>query len=251
MSDSDDEERKECLSCGSSFDGLKRCGKCKSVYFCNAACQREIWKAHCKVCVAPEGTAAPPPPAAPPEAAAAAANGNKGAAAAAAGVGAGAGAAAPQQQQQPEQPPPMTPEEREAEEKRVKQEELRRINQEVLPEVDRLLRAGEFEEAIEHLEDGVAFASGYDERELLDSLSCLLARAFLGQKKPKEALMGLNPALMQARREGGPGAVKPHSLAAEAYKMQGDAEKMRVELRALMGKDVTSLSPFIVGVSFS
>jgi tetratricopeptide (TPR) repeat protein len=80
----------------------------------------------------------------------------------------------------------------------------------------------------------VAFASGFDERELLDSLSCLLARAFLGQGKPKEALQGLNPALMQARREGGPGAVKPHSLAAEAFKALGDHDKMRVELRALM-----------------
>ena len=53
MADSDDEEGKRCLNCGASFEGLRRCGKCKAVYFCNAACQREVWKEHCKTCVAP------------------------------------------------------------------------------------------------------------------------------------------------------------------------------------------------------
>ena len=57
------EER--CLNCGASFEGLRRCGKCKAVYFCNAACQREVWKEHCKTCVAPAGAAPPPPPEAP------------------------------------------------------------------------------------------------------------------------------------------------------------------------------------------
>mmetsp|Transcript_25793 Transcript_25793/g.64550 ORF Transcript_25793/g.64550 Transcript_25793/m.64550 type:complete len:517 (-) Transcript_25793:246-1796(-) len=239
----DEEESKACLNCQASFDGLKRCGKCKAVYFCSATCQREVWKAHCKVCVAPEGTsyAVPLPPPPPPSdenehhVGAAAAAGGRGGEQSGAGGGhqshqpAGSGPG-----QTPASAPPMTPAEREAGEYLVKQEELRRIKQEVLPEVDKLMRCGEFEEAIEHLEDGVAFASGFDERELLDSLSCLLARAFLGQKKPKEALMGLNPALMHARREGGPGAIKPHSIAAEAYRCLGDVDKMRVELRALI-----------------
>ena len=51
---SDDD--KQCLNCGSSFEGLRRCGKCKAAYFCNAACQREVWKEHCKTCVAPAGS---------------------------------------------------------------------------------------------------------------------------------------------------------------------------------------------------
>ena len=52
--------------------------------------------------------------------------------------------------------------------------------------------------------------------------------------RPKEALQGLNPALMQARRNGGPSAIKPHSIAAECFRALGDEEKTRVELRALV-----------------
>ena len=240
MSDSD-EERKACLNCQASFEGLKRCPKCKAVYFCNAACQREVWKAHCKVCVAPEGTVKPstsaspaPAPAQKTAAAAGAAAAGRAPTHAAAGEKTGTSAPMPSAQ--------MTAEEKAAEEERVKQEELHRIKHEVLPEVDRLMRGGEkdIEEAVEHLEDGVAFASGYGERDLLDSLSCLVARAYLRLGKPKEALMGLNPALMHARREGGPGAVRPHSIAAEAFKALGDHDKMRVELRALMEAAVES-----------
>ena len=62
----------------------------------------------------------------------------------------------------------------------------------------------------------------------------LLARCFLGMDKPKEALMGLNPALMQARREGGAGAVKPHAIAAECRMKLGESDAARVELRALL-----------------
>lgn len=212
-SSDDDEEAKRCLNCDASFDGLKRCPKCKAAYFCNAACQREVWKEHCKTCVAPAGSApasasaAPPPPTAGPGAA------HPGAA-------------------QPGVPPPAPPKQLSPEE--VKQNELRRIRTEVLPEVAALMAERDFEKAIEWLEDAVAFASGYDERELLDSMSCLLARCFLSLGKPKEALGGLNPALMHARRTGGPTAVKPHSVAAECFKAMGDHEKVRVELRALM-----------------
>ena len=208
MADSDDEEGKRCLNCNASFEGLRRCGKCKAAYFCNAACQREVWKEHCKTCVAPAGAAPPPPPKAPGQAAASGAP-----------AGAGAPPAAPEQKYTPEQ---------------IKQEGLRRVNQEVLPEVGALMREGKFADAIEHLEESVAFASGADERQLLDALSCLTARCYLGMGKPKEALQGLNPALMQARREGGPSAIKPHSIAAECFRALGDAEKTRVELRALV-----------------
>ena len=208
MADSDDEEGKRCLNCGASFEGLRRCGKCKAVYFCNAACQREVWKEHCKTCVAPAGAAPPPPPEAPGQGAASGAP-----------AAAGAPPAAPEQKYTPEQ---------------IKREGLRRVNQEVLPEVGALMREGKFADAIEHLEESVAFASGADERELLDALSCLTARCYLGMGRPKEALQGLNPALMQARRNGGPSAIKPHSIAAECFRALGDEEKTRVELRALV-----------------
>ena len=208
---SDDD--KQCLNCGSSFEGLRRCGKCKAAYFCNAACQREVWKEHCKTCVAPAGS--DPAPTA---------------------HGAGAAAAVASAPDAPSAAPPSpasaskdkpTPEQ-------IKQEGMRRIRGEILPEVARLMQQGAFEEATEHLEDGVAFASEHDERELMDSLSCLLARCFLGMDKPKEALMGLNPALMQARREGGAGAVKPHAIAAECRMKLGESDAARVELRALL-----------------
>ena len=208
MADSDDEEGKQCLNCGASFEGLRRCGKCKAAYFCNAACQREVWKEHCKTCVAPAGAAPPPPPDAPCQAAAS---------------GAPAASGVPPAAAEPK----YTPEQ-------IKLEGLRRVKQEVLPEVGALMREGKFADAIEHLEESVAFASGADERELLDVLSCLTARCYLGMGKPKEALQGLNPALMQARREGGPSAIKPHSIAAECFRALGDAEKTRVELRALV-----------------
>ena len=208
MADSDDEEGKRCLNCGASFEGLRRCGKCKAAYFCNAACQREVWKEHCKTCVAPAGAAPPPPPEAPGQGAASGAP-----------AAAGAPPAAPEQKYTPEQ---------------IKREGLRRVNQEVLPEVGALMREGKFADAIEHLEESVAFASGAEERELLDALSCLTARCYLGMGRPKEALQGLNPALMQARRNGGPSAIKPHSIAAECFRALGDEEKTRVELRALV-----------------
>ena len=207
MADSDDEEEKRCLNCDASFEGLRRCGKCKAAYFCNASCQREVWKEHCKTCVAvaPVETTTPPPP---PDAQAVA------------GAAPATGAPpAPDQKYTPEQ---------------IKQEGLRRMHQETLPEVSVLMREGNFDAAIEMLDEGVAFASGADERALLDSLSCLSARCYLGMGKPKEALEGLNPALMQARREGGPSAIKPHSIAAECFRALGDFDKTRVELRALV-----------------
>ena len=207
---SEDEEDKRCLNCDASFEGLRRCSKCKAAYFCNAACQKEVWKEHCKTCVSVTPTSTTPPP--PPD-------GGQAANSAGAAPPPGAPPAAPEQKYTPEQ---------------IMQEGLRRINQEVLPEVSLLMREGKFEDAIEHLEESVAFASGAEERELLDSLSCLTARCYLGMGKPKEALEGLNPALMQARREGGPSAIKPHSIAAECFHALGDAEKTKVELRALV-----------------
>jgi hypothetical protein len=188
MSDSDDDVAKECLNCRASFDGLKRCGKCRAVYFCNATCQREVWKAHCKVCVAREGAAAAPPrPGAPPGAPPVDEHENRAAASAAAKIEAyqksQAAASAAKRVVGPANPPTaaapvgpapppaqpaapggaadptLSPEDaakaKAIEEAIVKKEELRRINQEVLPEVDRLMRCGSFDDAIEMLEDGV------------------------------------------------------------------------------------------------
>ena len=40
---------KWCLNCGNKT-ATKKCGKCKSVYFCNVECQRAAWKIHSKHC---------------------------------------------------------------------------------------------------------------------------------------------------------------------------------------------------------
>ena len=47
----DDELDKFCLNCRTRGDFLKVCARCKSVYFCNSECQREVHKEHSKVCV--------------------------------------------------------------------------------------------------------------------------------------------------------------------------------------------------------
>lgn len=40
---------KWCLNCGAK-DAKGRCSKCKSVYFCNADCQKKCWPVHKKHC---------------------------------------------------------------------------------------------------------------------------------------------------------------------------------------------------------
>ena len=61
-----------------------------------------------------------------------------------------------------------------------------------VPEAARLMSAREFADAEEQLEDGVAIASQYDERELLNELSCALSKCFMIQNKYKQALEALN-----------------------------------------------------------
>ncbi|ETV99375.1 hypothetical protein H310_08088 [Aphanomyces invadans] len=41
-----------CAACHRQCSKLLLCGQCKLAYFCNAACQRHVWKAHKPVCVA-------------------------------------------------------------------------------------------------------------------------------------------------------------------------------------------------------
>lgn len=38
-----------CASCGSE-DGLKHCGRCKTVHYCSSKCQKADWKTHKSVC---------------------------------------------------------------------------------------------------------------------------------------------------------------------------------------------------------
>jgi tetratricopeptide (TPR) repeat protein len=208
-----DDSAKRCLNCDASYKGLKRCPRCKQVYFCNATCQKEVWKEHVKVCVPIDGEPAQPPPKQPSAAAAAKPPADSQAATAAPKPG--------------DPPVQKTPEQ-------IKADQLLRIRHEILPEAARLMSAREFADAEEQLEDGVAIASQYDERELLNELSCALSKCFMIQDKYKQALEALNPALMHARREGGPEAMRPHSIAAEINKAKGDVDQMRVELRALM-----------------
>ncbi|RPA79984.1 hypothetical protein BJ508DRAFT_362879 [Ascobolus immersus RN42] len=46
----DSEEEHTCQSCDRHDEGLMRCGKCKSAWYCNRTCQKKDWKAHKKHC---------------------------------------------------------------------------------------------------------------------------------------------------------------------------------------------------------
>lgn len=41
---------KSCLACMRVSDSLKRCSRCKKVYFCNLTCQKRVWKQHKPLC---------------------------------------------------------------------------------------------------------------------------------------------------------------------------------------------------------
>ena len=43
-----------CLACGATL-GIKRCGRCKAVFFCDATCQRKAWPEHKPACKATGG----------------------------------------------------------------------------------------------------------------------------------------------------------------------------------------------------
>ena len=42
---------RECLNCGASGAGLKRCSRCHAAWFCSRACQRAYWPFHKAECV--------------------------------------------------------------------------------------------------------------------------------------------------------------------------------------------------------
>ena len=42
-----------CAQCGEAGGELLRCSKCRSTFYCGAACQKSHWKAHKKTCSAP------------------------------------------------------------------------------------------------------------------------------------------------------------------------------------------------------
>jgi len=69
LSDSDDAAdaaRPRCLNCDASFAELKKCSRCRAVYFCNAACQRAAWPAHSASCVADPNASVKPQVPEPP-----------------------------------------------------------------------------------------------------------------------------------------------------------------------------------------
>ena len=50
----------ECSSCGKQSSSLKRCGKCRSVFYCSEGCQRGDWKKHKRCCHTPPRAQSPP-----------------------------------------------------------------------------------------------------------------------------------------------------------------------------------------------
>ena len=44
----------DCAQCG-AHDASRRCGKCRTTYYCNAECQRAGWPTHKTTCVEPAG----------------------------------------------------------------------------------------------------------------------------------------------------------------------------------------------------
>ena len=45
-------ERRLCDRCGQSSGAMRKCGQCRKVHYCSAACQKEAWTDHKRVCVA-------------------------------------------------------------------------------------------------------------------------------------------------------------------------------------------------------
>ena len=43
-------ERRLCDKCGQSSGAMRKCGQCRKVHYCSAACQKEAWKDHKRVC---------------------------------------------------------------------------------------------------------------------------------------------------------------------------------------------------------
>ena len=55
-------EEGECGACGkkSRVKALKRCGKCRDVYYCSGECQKKDWPTHKKSCHTPPRAESPP-----------------------------------------------------------------------------------------------------------------------------------------------------------------------------------------------
>ena len=171
----DDELDKFCLNCRTRGDFLKVCARCKSVYFCNSECQREVHKEHSKVCV----SKAPAPLNLP-----------KG------------------------MPKPKTEEEKKTEiENETKRLETKLIpsvlNSKINggnPPDDAL---------VDELEDALVFAITNENESLERKCRVVLAHAYLYSSRAKEGLHYLEPVVEYYKREGTVEAVEPHVLAAE------------------------------------
>lgn len=44
------DDRGKCANCYKPLDAPKRCGKCKSVFYCSGECQKDHWKVHKEAC---------------------------------------------------------------------------------------------------------------------------------------------------------------------------------------------------------
>ena len=173
--DDDDEINKFCLNCRTRGDFLKVCARCKSVYFCNSECQREVHKEHSKVCV----SKAPAPLNLP-----------KG------------------------MPKPKTEEEKKTEiENETKRLETKLIpsvlNSKINggnPPDDAL---------VDELEDALVFAITNENESLERKCRIGLAHVYLYSSRAKEGLHYLEPVVEYYKREGTVEAVEPHVLAAE------------------------------------
>ena len=43
-------DQRVCDKCGQSSSAMQKCGKCRKVYYCSAACQKQAWGEHKLVC---------------------------------------------------------------------------------------------------------------------------------------------------------------------------------------------------------
>jgi len=173
--DDDDEINKFCLNCRTRGDFLKVCARCKSVYFCNSECQREVHREHSKVCV----SKAPAPLKLP-----------KG------------------------MPAPKTEEEKKTEiENETKRIEIKLLPN-VLNNNFGVGNPPE-EALVDELEDALVFAITNENECLERKCRICLAHVYLHSSRAKEGLHYLEPVIKYYKREGTVEAVEPHVLAAE------------------------------------
>lgn len=46
----EDAVRRKCAACGAAGRGLRKCGRCRAVVYCDAVCQKAHWQAHKRSC---------------------------------------------------------------------------------------------------------------------------------------------------------------------------------------------------------